>query len=284
MMPRTICAALLLLLAGIATAAEPVTPMPPAPLPPPLPPAPPGQATIWLVGDSTMHNGTKGEVGWGEPFIQMFDADKVRVVNRAMGGRSSRTFQSEGRWDAVVKQLRKGDVVLIQFGHNDAGALVDPANSRAIRDRGSIRGIGDESQDVTTNAGRKETVHSFGWYLRKYVADARAKGATPVICSWVPHCPKPGDKVEADPAPSSYRQMAAEVAAAEKAYYIDLYALVWHHYVGMTPEQIKATYFTDADNTHTSPAGAKLNASCVVEGLKLLKDMPIVADLKGGAP
>ena len=249
------------------------------------PPRKDGQPTLWLVGDSTVHNGGKGQTGWGEPLIQMFDPAKVRVINRAIGGRSSRTYMTEGRWDKVVSELQQGDVVLIQFGHNDGGPLVDPADSKAIRDRGTIRSIGEESKDVTTNAGKAEAVHTFGWYLRKYVADARAKGATPVICSWVPHCPKAGETLAADPAPTGYRKLAADVAAAGKVDYIDLYGLVWHRYATLTPEKIKADYFTDIDNTHTSPAGATVNAACVVEGLKKLTDVPtITAALKPETP
>ena len=246
----------------------------------PPPPRQPGVPTLWLVGDSTVHNGTKGEVGWGEPLAQMFDPARVRVVNRAIGGRSSRTYMNEGRWDAVVAELRKGDVVLIQFGHNDGGPLVDAKDSKAVRDRGSIRGIGEESKDVVRNDGKAETVHTFGWYLRKYVADARAKGATPVICSWVPHCPKAGEAIEADPKPSGYREHAAAVAAAAKCDYIDLYGLVWAQYAKLTPEQVKADYFTPIDNTHTSAAGAKVNAAAVVEGLRKLPDVAVVGGLR----
>ena len=71
--------------------------------------------------------------------------------------------------------------MLIQFGHNDVGSL------NTGRARGSLPGIGEETKDVVMEAtGQTETVHSFGWYLRKYVADAQAKGATPILCSLVP--------------------------------------------------------------------------------------------------
>jgi rhamnogalacturonan acetylesterase len=237
----------------------------------------PGVPTVWLVGDSTVHNGTKGEEGWGEPFIKMFDPAKVRVINRAMGGRSSRTFQREGRWDDVLKDSQPGDFVLIQMGHNDGGPL-----SGDNRERGSIRGIGDDSKEVTLTNGQKEVVHSYGWYMRKYVDDARAKGMTPIICSWIPHCPAAGKPIGPEGEPTSYRGDAKAVADQEKAAFIDLYAITWHKYMKMNADDIKKTIFTEADNTHTSPAGAKINAESVVEGLKLLKEsgIPIADYLK----
>ena len=100
-----------------------------------------------------------------------FDSAKVNVVNRAIGGRSSRTFVTEGRWDQVLEALRPGDFVIIQFGHNDGGAIND--TSRA---RGSIRGIGEESQEIDNLMTKKhEVIHTFGWYMRKFIAESRAR-------------------------------------------------------------------------------------------------------------
>ncbi|HEX8340812.1 MAG TPA: rhamnogalacturonan acetylesterase, partial [Tepidisphaeraceae bacterium] len=199
-----------------------------------------GQPTVWLVGDSTVKNGTKGQQGWGDPFIELFDENKVRVINRARGGRSSRTFQTEGLWDAVLKESKPGDFVLIQMGHNDSGAPFDETRSR-----GSIRGTGEETVEGTHKDGRKEVVHTYGWYLRKYVADAREKGMTPIICSYVPRCPKPTDTIEADPAPNSYRLWAKETAEKENVPFIDLWSIIWKKYAGMKPEEIKSTYFSE---------------------------------------
>jgi lysophospholipase L1-like esterase len=235
----------------------------------------PGVPTLWLVGDSTVHNGTKGQQGWGDPFIKLFDPAKVRVINRAMGGRSSRSFQTEGRWDAILKDAQPGDFVIIQMGHNDAGPL-----SGDNRERGSIRGIGEESKDVTLRDGKTETVHSYGWYMRKYVEDAKAKGMNPIICSPVPHCPKPGEPIGAAGEPSGYRLYAKQVAEAEKIPFIDLYALTWAQYAAMKPEEVKTKYFTEADNTHTNPDGAAVNAQSVAEGIKAMKDLPLSEFLK----
>ena len=91
-------------------------------VPPPTTSINPKLPTIFVVGDSTANNHANGGLGWGDPFINYFDATKVNVLNRARGGRSSRTYMTEGLWDKVVDEMKKGDFVLIQFGHNDGGS------------------------------------------------------------------------------------------------------------------------------------------------------------------
>src|SRR6266849_2440104 len=137
---------------------------------------------LFVVGDSTANNNANGAQGWGDPFISYFDEKKINVLNRARGGRSSRTFITEGLWDKVLSEMKKGDFVLIQFGHNDAGAIND-----ASRARGSLRGTGEETQEIDNLLTKKhEVVHTYGWYMHKYVADTKAKGATPIILSPIP--------------------------------------------------------------------------------------------------
>jgi lysophospholipase L1-like esterase len=226
--------------------------------------------TLFLVGDSTVKNGTRGQQGWGDPLIGLFDKDRIKVENHAIGGRSSRTFRTEGRWDRVLAAARPGDFVLIQLGHNDGGPLDDPS-----RARGTLRGTGDETREIDNPlTGKKEVVHTYGWYLRKYVADARAKGMTPVLLSPVPHCPQ-RPVAKGDVEKNGYVGWAEEVAGAEKALFVNLNKIVLAHYAGISPDDIKATYFTSADNTHTSPAGAALNAAAVAEGLRGLNDCPL---------
>src|SRR3989442_10856467 len=65
--------------------------------------------TLFIIGDSTVKNGTKGQVGWGDPIADDFDKSKIRVVNRALGGRSSRTYLTEGLWDKVLADVQPGD-------------------------------------------------------------------------------------------------------------------------------------------------------------------------------
>jgi lysophospholipase L1-like esterase len=229
---------------------------------------------LFIVGDSTVHNPQKTERGWGDVIAKYFDTNRIRVENHALGGRSSRTFITQGWWDKVLPAAKLGDFVLIQMGHNDGGPLDD-----TNRARGSIRGIGDESKDIFNPITKKqETVHTYGWYLRKYIADARAKGMTPIICSPIPHVPKetvkPGD-VEA----SGYVGWSHDVATNQHVLFIPLNQITMSHYAGMTPAEVKAKYFTPADNTHTSLEGAELNAKSVVEGLRQL-DCPLKGFLR----
>ena len=81
---------------------------------------------------------------------------------------------------------------------------------------------------------------------------------------------------------SNYVTWSAEVAKSEKALFIDLNRIVMGKYAGMAVADIKAKYFTPADNTHTSAAGAELNAACVVEGIRGLKDCPLAKYLAPG--
>src|SRR6478609_7591938 len=77
--------------------------------------------TVYLIGDSTMSIKEKkaySETGWGMPFALFFDSTVV-VDNRAKNGRSTRTFISENRWQPIVDNLKEGDYVFMQFGHND---------------------------------------------------------------------------------------------------------------------------------------------------------------------
>ena len=228
--------------------------------------------TLFIVGDSTVKNSTRGQEGWGDPLIKLFDPARIKVENHAIGGRSSRTFQNEGRWDRILSVAKQGDFVLIQMGHNDGGPLDD--NARA---RGSLPGIGEETREIDNPiTGKHEVVHTYGWYLRKYVADARAKGMTPILVSPIPHVPRQPVETGQREA-SKHVAWSEEVAAAEKTLFIDLNRLVMAKYVGLEPAQIKEKYFTPADNGHTGPAGAELNAAAVVEGIRGLKDCPLAS-------
>src|SRR5262249_61167249 len=75
--------------------------------------------TLFIVGDSTVKTGTKGQQGWGDPISAFFDKAKIKVENHAIGGRGSRTFQTEGRWDKALAKAQAGDFVLVQMGPND---------------------------------------------------------------------------------------------------------------------------------------------------------------------
>src|SRR5882724_3083733 len=109
--------------------------------------------SIFIAGDSTAANGMPGAIGWAKPFAALFDPSKVNVRNSARGGRSSRTFVTEGLWDRLIADVKAGDYVLIQFGHNDGG----PINGAQIA-RGSLPGLGDETQEIDNQlTGKHET-------------------------------------------------------------------------------------------------------------------------------
>src|SRR5476649_2143912 len=99
---------------------------------------------LYIIGDSTVKNGDgsgkNGQWGWGTVIDMHFDTNKISVQNHAIGGRSSRTFITEGRWDKILATLAKDDYVIMQFGHNDSGPLDDTA-----RARGTIKGNGTDS-------------------------------------------------------------------------------------------------------------------------------------------
>src|SRR6185437_4093979 len=80
----------------------------------------PGIPTVWLVGDSTVRNGrgdgANNQMGWGDELAPYLDLNKVNLVNLAIGGRSSKTYITEGHWDEVLAMIKPGDIVLIQFG------------------------------------------------------------------------------------------------------------------------------------------------------------------------
>jgi lysophospholipase L1-like esterase len=215
--------------------------------------------TLFIIGDSTVRNRTAGQLGWGDVVDDYFDTNKIHVENHAIAGRSSRTFLTDGRWDKILAELRPGDFVLMQFGHNDGGALND--DSRA---RGSIRGVGNETQEIDNLLTKKhEVVHTYGWYMRKYVADTKAKGATPIVFSLVPRKTwKDGKIVRSD----NYRKWAIEVARGESAAFVDLYEIIARRYEELGSEKVN-DLFGD-DHTHTNRAGAEVNAACVIAGLK----------------
>ena len=220
--------------------------------------------TLWIVGDSTLNSNAPLR-GWGQELAQFFDQSKINVVNRAIGGRSSRTFQYEGRWEKLLSELKKGDFVILQFGHNDVGQYDDPK----AKDRPSLHSEGEETAEATRLDGKKETVHSFGWYMRKYGNDVRERGPTMIFCSMVPHkdWDTSGHIVRKER--EKWVQWTANAAVATHAAYIDLNEIVALEFEKLGPEKV-APLFGDA-RTHSTPAGALLNAQMVVAGIRSLK-------------
>jgi predicted metalloprotease with PDZ domain/lysophospholipase L1-like esterase len=217
--------------------------------------------TLFLIGDSTVNNGTKGQQGWGTPLAGLFDPATIKVENRARGGRSSRTYLTEGLWDQVLARLQPGDFVLVQFGHNDGGSLTDK------RGRASLKGAGEETREVIAATGTKEIVHTYGWYLRKYAAATRARGATLVVLSPVPRNIWKGEGVAR--AATDYGKWAAQAAKAEGALFLDLNEFVARRYEALGRTKVDALF--GGDHTHTNAAGARLTAAALAEGLRGLE-------------
>jgi lysophospholipase L1-like esterase len=222
--------------------------------------------TIYTVGDSTVKNGSGkgngGLWGWGDYIGQFLDLSKVALENHALGGTSSRTFLDKGLWEPVLKKLKKGDYVLIQFGHNDNGPLND--DSRA---RGTIKGIGEKTEEIDNMLTKKhEIVHTYGWYIRKIVKEAKSKGAIPVICSPIPRNDWKEGKVPRNN--DSYGLWAKQVAAQENVTFIELNDKMVTKMEQLGEDKVTGTYFYKRDHTHTSAKGAVLSASLIIDGLK----------------
>lgn len=240
---------------------------------------------VFVVGDSTVKNGSgRGEGGlwgWGDFLAEHLDLDEVVVENDALGGRSSRTFQTEGLWAAVLTKVQAGDYVLMQFGHNDGIRPDDPR-----RPRGSLRGTGEETVEIINpQTHEPETVYTYGHYMRTYIRDTKAKGATPIVVTPIPRdiWDLDGHVVRDD---LGYPLWARQVAEEEGARVIDLHEIIARRYDAEGPSAVRAKYFVE-DHTHTTEAGARLNASAVAEAIRAMTDLPLAsmvlpADTSGG--
>ncbi|HVS54109.1 MAG TPA: rhamnogalacturonan acetylesterase [Opitutaceae bacterium] len=253
-------------------------------------PANPKLPSLFLVGDSTMRNGrddgqgkgAEGQWGWGHTIADLFDPAKINVVNRAVGGLSSRTYLTLGHWERVMAMLKPGDFVIIQLGTNDDGALNDEPPG-PLRARGTIHGVGEETKEIDNVMTKKhEVVHTYGWYIRQFVRDAKSKGATPVVCSIIPR--KAWDENGRARRNSNYEEWAKQVAEQEKVGFIDLNEIIARKYDELGHDAVMKLFpapVTSPDgrvvdeHTHTNLAGAELNAACVVAGLKALHPDPL---------
>ncbi|KAJ7261996.1 putative rhamnogalacturonan acetyl esterase [Mycena rebaudengoi] len=215
-------------------------------------------ATLYLVGDSTMavQTAASGIQGWGVPASQYFQ--NLTIVNRAVSGRSARSYTREGKWTAVQALLVAGDYVVIEFGHNDGGS---PATS----DRASVVGEGSETQTVTLADGTVEVVRTFPTYLKAMVDGALSKGATPILSSQTPNNPYEGvDTINFTP--SRFVTYARNAAVAKNVPYVDHFTatLLLDQKLGKATVE---SYFP-IDHTHTNPTGANQVAYAFMSGLK----------------
>jgi rhamnogalacturonan acetylesterase len=230
---------------------------------------------LYIIGDSTVQNndgnGKNEYWGWGTLLKPYLDTNRITLSNHAKSGTSTRTFMSDGRWTKILETLKKGDFVIMQFGHNDQADINDSA-----RAKGTLKGTGEETEDIfNLKTKQQETVHTYGWYMRKFIRETKEKGAIPIVCSLVPREKWKGDKVNRE---IEYVNWAEETAKTMDAYYIDLNQLIVNKWEKMGAAQVKT--FFPIDHTHTNLKGAELNAASVVEGLKDLKKCPLNKFLK----
>lgn len=227
--------------------------------------------TLWIIGDSTVRNGAnnngpKGQWGWGGPIEYYFDLNKINVINRAISGTGSRSFYTR-YWKPMLPDIKKGDFVIMQFGANDNGA---PASGGA-----PIRGVGDETLEVTGRSGEPETVHTFGWYMEQYVKETREKGATPIICSLTPRNMWTADG-KFNRSEGTHVAWATAAAKATNTPYINLYELIARKSEAIGKDKATANYGpATGEYLHTVWSGAVSNAECVISGLEALKDNPL---------
>lgn len=233
--------------------------------------------TLFLIGDSTVKNGKgKGDGGlwgWGNFLQDYFNLDKINVENRALGGTSSRTFYNNPQlWQKVLDDIKPGDFVIMQFGHNDSSPLAD-----TLRARGTIKGNGDEFEEIYNPIlKQKEVVYSYGFYLRRFIKNIQDKGATAVVCSLIPRNSWKDGKVNR----SEYAVWAQEAAKQGNAYFIPLNKIIADEYDTIGEAKVNELYFGSKDATHTLEAGAKFNAQAVVKGIRENKNIRLNKYLK----
>lgn len=238
---------------------------------------------LFLIGNSTMRNGTmgngsNGQWGWGFFANKYFDGRKISVENQALGGMSTRNFYTD-LWPAVRDALKPGDWVIVSIGHNDHADFFD-----AKRARGVIDGVAEDTLITGFNLRKQvpDTVYSYGHYLRCYIRDIRQKGANPILMSLTPRdaYDQKGFIVR-----KPQTQWAAYVAATEGVPFVDLNEISGAKLDGFS--HWKEQYHFFGDHIHTSAYGAELNARSAAEGiyhssnpqLKPLQAMMVNVDL-----
>ena len=232
---------------------------------------------LFLVGNSTMRtgtlgNGNNGQWGWGYFAPDFFDEDRITVENHALGGTSSRTFYNK-LWPKVLTGVKKGDWVVIELGHNDNGPY-DTGRARA-----SIPGTGKDSLLVTIKeTGLKETVYSYGEYMRRFINDVKEKGGFPVLVSITPRNAWEEDGERIVRVDETYGLWAKEVADEEKVPFIDLNEITAQKFERFGKDKVNDMFYLD--HTHTSEFGAMLNAESFAEGLRESQGLELANYLK----
>lgn len=243
---------------------------------------------LFLVGNSTMRtgtlgNGNNGQWGWGYYAEEFFDNNRITVENHALGGTSSRTFYNR-LWPDVVKGVRPGDWVIIELGHNDNGPY-DSGRARA-----SIPGIGKDSLEVTIKeTGAKETVYTYGEYMRRFIRDVKQKGGHPILFSLTPrNAWQDQDSTIVTRVNQTFGLWAKQVAEEQSVPFIDLNDITARKFEQFGKEKVKYMFYID--RIHTSAFGAKVNAESAAEGIRTYQGLelanylkPLVSDTETGS-
>ncbi len=227
------------------------------------------KTTLYTIGDSTMANKKdperNPEHGWAQ-VLQPFFEDNIVVVNKAVNGRSTKSFINEKRWDSIYKKLKKGDYVFIEFGHND------------------------EKIEDSTRYTNPHTAYRYN--LIRFVKETREKGAIPVLLTSIARR-NFNEKGVLVPTHGDYPLETRLVAQEYKVPFINLeyYTEILEQSYG--PEKSKqlhlhfkagenAYYDKDkADDTHLSLLGAKRIAQIVINQIRFLEDKSLEKLKKG---
>ncbi|CAG9947508.1 unnamed protein product [Clonostachys rosea f. rosea IK726] len=214
--------------------------------------------TVYFCGDSTMaaKGANDGATdGWGS---YIGDLLTVSTVNKAIGGRSARSYWNEGRFQAVADLVKSGDIVVIEFGHNDGGSPTSNDNGRS-----DCPGAGTETC-ISDKTG--ETVYTFVFYVIQAAKLMTAKGATVILSSQTPN--NQWETGVWSGAPSrfvGYQLTAKNALADSKVTFVDHHEAVSRMYRKLGNSAVNALY--PNDHTHTSPAGAKYAAQAFVQAV-----------------
>ena len=225
-----------------------------------------GKPVLFLIGNSTMRNGTRGDGsngqwGWGYYAPKYFDYSQISVENQALGGMSTRTFYTK-LWPDIRQAIQPGDWVIVSIGHNDGGPI-DEGRARSV-----LSGTGQDSVVVTIKeTGVRETVYTYGGYMRRYIADIRARGAHPVLMSLTPRNAYDPQTCRIVRKPQG--AWLQTIADEQNVPYIDLNEISGAKLDRFGPW--KEAYHFYKDNIHTSKFGAELNARSAAEGIAACK-------------
>ncbi|KAF7906663.1 hypothetical protein EAF00_000942 [Botryotinia globosa] len=227
--------------------------------------------TVYMCGDSTMAlgGGGTGTQGWG---VYLPYSLTIPVVNDAKAGRSARSYTVENRFGAVIDTLKSGDIVIIEFGHNDGGSLTPTDNGRS-----DCVGAGKET--CTTDAG--VIVQTYPTYLTNATELMTAKGAHVIISSPTPdNTCETGTCSYTSPRFTGYGKIVVENVGS-KASFIDHGTYLANQYAVLGAKTVD-TYYPN-DHTHTSPIAADLVAGVFVKGILCAgSSNPLYSYIKNG--